>query len=134
MTTRFDAAYIYSSDDGEIVMVGFADRQYDTQRYVLLQRAKNVSDEERALGQEQVHVTVDDQGRSMYGGIRAVLFDGNAVTIQLEEGCGRQLGTDEEIMIRLAVDDAQRAELLAGMKDLFAHRPVALVEIGAGTS
>ena len=70
----------------------------------------------------------------MYGGIRAVLFDRNAVTIQLEEGCGRQLGTDEEIMIRLAVDDAQRAELLAGMRDLFAHRPVALVEIGAGTS
>ena len=133
MTTVLDAGCFYSSDDGEIVMVGFADQQYDTKRFVLLQRGKRISNRERALGQGDVHVTVDDQSRSMYGGIRLARFLETKLIIKLKKGCGRRLGTDEEIMIRFSADDTQRAELLARMRELFAHRPhTFVVEVTAG--
>jgi Immunity protein 10 len=127
MATVLDAGYVYSSDDGEVVMAGFADQQYGTKRYVLLQRGKTVSAQERALGQDQVHMTVDDQDRSTYGGIRTAELERDIVKINLDQRCAQQLGTEEEIVIRFAATDAQRAELLARMKDLFAQKPDTLV-------
>ena len=119
MPTVLNAEYIYSSDDDGVLLVGFADRQLEPTHYVLLQRQKRASANDVALGQDRVHITVDDQGRSMYGGIRAVDLQSKTLKIELEREAARQLGTEQEILVRFATTDAERAKLAPRLRDLF---------------
>ena len=120
MTTTLDAGYVYAMDDGEIVVVGFADREYETQQYVLLQRDKTASRDEQLLG-HIIHISVDDQSRSCYGGIRLLEVEADEVRIELDESCARELQTDVSIRIRFSADRARRAHLIEGLKGLFAN-------------
>ena len=119
--TFLDAGYVHSGADGGIVTVGFADHKYGTRRYVLLQRG--ILGAIDARGHNQVHITVEDEGRSTYGGIRRLQFGSSEVRIKLEPHVASQLGTDEEIVIRLPPLVSQREELTARLRELFANEP-----------
>src|SRR5579864_2094419 len=121
MASLFEAGCVYSSDDGEVVIVGFADSQFDTKRYVLLQRGKHPSGEDRALGHDQVHITVDDESHSNYGGIRTIELEPGLVRISLEPNAARLLGTDREIVIRFVSNSSEQAALVTRLMELFAE-------------
>ena len=117
--TTFAAGYVHSSDDGETVTVGFADRRNDPQRFFLLQRDKKATRQEKSLRLDQVHLTVDDEHRSCYGGIRLVELGPRSVRIELSRESARQVGTDEEVVIRFQASDEERADIVARLSDMF---------------
>lgn len=51
---------MYDNEDEDAVLVGFADKEHGTEHCVLLQRSKEVSAEEEALGQGEVHLSAAD--------------------------------------------------------------------------
>lgn len=126
MATRLDAGFVYDSEDEDVILVGFADKEYQTQRYVLLQRSKQVSAEEEALGQGEVHISVDDQDRSAYGGIEHVVLDDSGVRIRLDRDTAAMLATEDEIVIRFEGQAADALRLRKALQLLFSGRDDAL--------
>ena len=124
MATTLNAGFVYSSEDDDVVIVGFADKEYETEHYVLLQRSKQVSAEEEALGQGEVHISTDDPSRASYGGIESVLLGASEVMIRLEQGTARLLGVDEEIAIRFDCEAVDVARLRDGLRLLFGRSGV----------
>ena len=118
-----NAGYVYSSDDGEVIVVGFADRQYETQQYVLLQRGRTVSPEERESRQDQVHLTVNDQRGSVYGGIQKVEVEPTLVKIILEPAAAQRRGTREEVVIHFAIPDEAEGANDQGAEGSLCKRP-----------
>ena len=115
MATRLDAGFVYDSEDEDVILVGFADKEYQTERYVLLQRSKQISAEEEVLGQGEVHISVDDQDRSAYGGIEQLVLDQSGVRIRLDRDTAAMLATEDEILISF---DGQAADVLRLRKAL----------------
>jgi Immunity protein 10 len=123
MTTQVEAGYVYAGDDDDVAMVGFADDQYDTKAYVLLQRDRNPSEEDRKAGEHKVHITVDDQARAAYGAIISATLHRNWLTLMLDKRQTTKLGTAEEIIIRFPAGVLEQGELVARLRDLFAEEP-----------
>lgn len=69
MPTTLHAGYVYTRDGEDVIVVRFADSDVETHHYVLLQRRKSVVAEEVKLGHDRVHISIDDQARSCFGGI-----------------------------------------------------------------
>jgi hypothetical protein len=122
MTTALDAGFVYDSEDEDVILVGFADKEYGTEHYVLLQRSKQVSAEEEALGQGEVHISVDDQDRSAYGGIQHVSLDDSGVRIRLDRDTAAALVTEDEIVIRFKGHAADVVRLRKALQRLFGGR------------
>lgn len=76
----FNAACVSIEEDADLWLVGFADAEFNAERYLLLQREKTPQAEDIALGLDGYHVEVDDQSKSCYGGIKSFeLFPDRAV-------------------------------------------------------
>ena len=118
MATIREAGYVYCGEEDGAVIVGFADKQFGTEQYVLLQRLKAASDEERDSGDGEVHITIDDQSRSKYGGIRTVEVAPGVVRIHLEQESARLLDTDDEIVIRFLASESEHDAMVDCLKDL----------------
>ena len=86
-------------------MVGFADQQYETQTYVLLQRTLHPSEQDKAMGQDGVHIMVNDPSRSVYGGIKRIELLQDEVVIGLDPEAKSTVNAATEI--RIGIGDAQ---------------------------
>ncbi|HUT11542.1 MAG TPA: Imm10 family immunity protein [Thermoguttaceae bacterium] len=109
------AGFVYTQNDGEIAMVGFADQQYDTKAYVLLQRTLRPSGDDVRRGWDDVHVTVNDQTRSAYGGVKRITLRNKQVLIKVSPTTANHLGTGETISVNMEnaqVDIGKLAEML----------------------
>jgi hypothetical protein len=126
MSTHLEAGFVYTSDQDGVVMVGFADQQFDTRRYVLLQRTRDVSDEERARGENDVHFEIDGQERSDYGVIDCVEVERGAVRIALRADKAADLEMDAEIRVTFKVNTQKHSQLVNGLRSLWEHNPQAL--------
>ncbi len=124
---ELETSCVRTSDDGEVLLVGFADDELDTQRYVLLQRSRHVAREERALGQHHVYITVNDPSRSAYGAIRRLEVEPTAIRISLDPDVAQVIQTDSEMYIRFPQTEAETARLVESLKELFAEDPERLV-------
>jgi hypothetical protein len=122
VVTTLDAGFVYDSEDDDVILVGFADKEYGTAHYVLLQRSKQVSAEEEALGQGEVHITVDDQDRSAYGGIERLVLDDSGVRIRLHRDTAAMLATEHDVVIRFQGQAADVVRLQKALQLLFAGR------------
>ena len=112
---EFSAGFVYTQNDGEVAMVGFADQQYDTRAYVLLQRTLHPSDDDVHRGWDDVHITVNDQTRSTYGGIKQIAMQERLVLIEVSSTTANHLGTGETVSVNMAnaqVDVGELAEML----------------------
>lgn len=117
-----EAGYVYAEDDDEVLMVGFADRQVDTEHYLLLEGSKEIDpgDED---GMEGVYLEIDDQIRSIYGGIRSIELEEDVLTLHLEPHAAKQLRTGPTFVVRFEASPAERADMVKGLTALFASTP-----------
>ena len=123
MATILDAGYSYSSDEDDVVTVGFADREYDTTKYLLLQRSKNPSAQDRELEHDQVHITINDQSRSTYGGIQDIEITPTVMIINLSDETAQQLRTDREIVVRFPEPHQNYSDVVARLREMFDDNP-----------
>jgi hypothetical protein len=113
--TELGAGFVYTQNDGEVAMVGFADQQYDTQEYVLLQRMLRPSGDDVRRGRHDVHINVNDETRSAYGGVKRIALLNKQVLIEVSPTTANYLGTGETISVNLEnakVDVGELAEML----------------------
>ena len=69
MSPTFHATCVSIEDTEVCLQVGFADREFETTKYLSLQRGHAFDDQDRRLGIANVYVERNAQGSSMYGGI-----------------------------------------------------------------
>jgi hypothetical protein len=96
MATAFHATCVSVEDTETCLQVGFADREFGTTQYLMLQRAHSFDDQGRRLGMANVYVERDDQGNSMYGGIaHCELLPGRFRLLFDEQGTKAMHGVQE---------------------------------------
>lgn len=106
VTTDISANYVYSQSDGDVVMVGFADHQYKTGAYVILQRVLSPTRDERLEDSDNIHIEVGDQSRSAYGGIEALELWPGQVLIALAPSTAAKIRSGSLLRIHFDAEQA----------------------------
>jgi hypothetical protein len=122
MTPAFHASCISIDDTADCLQIGFADREHNTQDYLLLQRAHEIDEQDKRLGFDGVYIERNDQSFSMYGGIARFELLEDRVRILLDEKGARIMGGLREMEITLAADIERRATLRAALRRCFEGR------------
>lgn len=110
--TRLKSAFVHLQEDDEVVMVGFADREYDTRDYLMLQRTLSPTAEDIDLGMDDVHVSVNGQARSRYGGVRAIVVSNDIISIHFTEEAASDMEVAAHVTIDVSAASVDRAALL----------------------
>jgi hypothetical protein len=69
----FFAEAVSFSDDGDVVLVGFADKTESPDRYLILQRERVVEPQLKQAGFGAIYIEFGDQSRGGYGGLEEVI-------------------------------------------------------------
>ena len=98
---QFDAHHIAVDTDGSTVVIGFADNEFSPSRFVLIQKLLKVGERDRAMGFDKVHIHIEDQSRSRYGGVVEVSAGHDRLTVFLDQAAraALQINGDIEILV-----------------------------------
>lgn len=119
MPTVLQSNFVYAGIDEGVIMVGFADDQFNTSEYVLLQMSVTFDEQDVELGMDQVHITYCEEHRSNYGGIeRFVLGNGHAL-ITLSPETAAELEVDSGIEIWFPKDSARLESVRQHLQQMF---------------
>jgi hypothetical protein len=115
----FIAACVSAEEDSDLWLVGFADAEFNTGRYLLLQREKLPHAQDIALGLGGYRAEVDAQGRSCYGGIRRFeLFRDHAV-VEFEDDALSAPGDEKVVVVEFALRQRQLDQLRDCLAKIF---------------
>ena len=123
---EFIAKFAYAGVDGEVMMAGLADEEFDTKDYVLFRRSCRPGAADVALGHDRVHTTVGPHEGSAYGAIRSIELFGNHLKLEIGMEVVQALGAGPGLVVRFdpnleSIDEvAEMLRLIAG--DLFVDR------------
>src|SRR3974390_3002403 len=109
---RFTANCVtYQTQDG-VAMLGFADDEFKTNQYVLLQKGlAPPSPQDRQGGVGRPHIEVNSQSPSGYGGVaRAQLLE-NRLVITLHPQAAAEMTVDDSIDIAFHVSKQRLREM-----------------------
>lgn len=113
MEHDFQATYWVSEVEDEVILVALADDAAQPQRFILVQRAEEVDEQDVALGMGTYHVEVCGPGRSGYGGLEQVeVGQGQAVFGFASQGWCSMLG---RVRVGLPVGISEE-EVLDGLR------------------
>ncbi|MGI0120120.1 Imm10 family immunity protein [Zooshikella sp. RANM57] len=112
MTYCLNAMHTFVEDDGYTVIIGFSNDQFEPTKYVIIQQAKEYDDQDKNLGMDNLHIQVEDQSRSIYGGILEIAFENNHLTLSLDHNAQKQLKVDGNIKIKLPEKCKKNSDIL----------------------
>ena len=115
----FHASCVAVVDDEYSRIVGFADRQFDTKRYLQFQRSRISDAQDQALGLDTYYVEKDDQSNSCYGGIESIDLHANTIALLLDDVGSQRLDLDKVVLITFDADDKTLGELRSGLATIF---------------
>lgn len=101
MNYKFSANHIVVEEDEFMKMISFADDEFSPSKFVILQKAAANNESERAMGMDKIHIQIEDESRSNYGGISAVRLSGGNLVLSLdrEARLALQIEGDVEICV-----------------------------------
>ena len=100
-------------------IVGFADQQFDTKRYLQFQISRVSDAQDQALGLDTYYVEKDDQSNSCYGGIESLDLHANTITLKLDDVGSQRLNLAKVVLITFDADDKTLGELRSGLATIF---------------
>ena len=119
MSSSFNAACVSINEDSDLWVVGFADAEFNTKRYLLLQRGKSALAQDIALGLDGYQVELDDQSKSCYAGIKCFeLFHDHAV-VEFEDDASSVFGDEKVVIVEFKLRERQLAELRDCLAKIF---------------
>ncbi|NEW04878.1 hypothetical protein GK047_02445 [Paenibacillus sp. SYP-B3998] len=123
MKTLLHANFLYAQIDEEIdvLMIGFADDEFDTQEYILLQKTLNPNEEDMEAGFDKVHITYNGESQSLYGGIKKFVVTRNRIEIILNEEASEILNSQAVIEINYDQDKTDINEFQNYFIQLFSN-------------
>lgn len=100
MTTKFKANFLYAQvDENDVIMVGFADDEFETKDYILFQKSLVSDEQDKKMGFDKVHITFCDQTQSVYGNILRFVLKKGLVEVNIDSKTANEISTDERIEI-----------------------------------
>lgn len=124
METIENATVLENSDEYCRVIV-FVDDPENPKHFFMVQRSRQFDEQDEKLGLDSIHLQVDDQSRSCYGGLRMVAFNSDSVDIYVSDEAASKLKTSEKIRIFLKADAANSA-VLDALKEMLIEDGVQL--------
>lgn len=113
-----NAHHIAVDTDGSTVVIGFADNEFSPSRFVLIQKSLKVDERDRAMGFDKVHIQIEDQSRSGYGGIVEVSAGHDRLTVFLDQAARAALKIDGDIEILVDPNHAALRSVVLELKKL----------------
>ncbi len=115
----FHANCVAVVDDKHSKIVGFADQQFNTKRYLQFQLSRVSDARDQELELDTYYVEKDDQSNSCYGGIESIDLHANAITLKLDDFGSQRLDLDKVVLITFDADDKTLGDLRSGLATIF---------------
>lgn len=115
---RFTASCITWQNDNGVALLGFADDEFDTTQYLLLQRTLEPDQQDRDLGLDRLHIELNDQARSDYGTVEDARLRRQGVTFRLDRTTAATVSNGESIEIAFDVTAARLQEIAEQLRRL----------------
>lgn len=125
MNTVLNAGFLYAGADEEtdVLMIGFADDEFDPQEYILLQKTLDPGEEDMQAGFDKIHISYNNEAQSLYGGILKLYFSANVTEITLTQDAAGQLNCARKIVINYDQEKADLPEFHKYLLQMFADDP-----------
>jgi hypothetical protein len=128
---RFEAeCVVVAHPDGECHLVGFADRKFGTQVYLMLHRAFEFDEQDVDLGMDTYHVEWCDQRNSGYGGIERFELRPGGADVMFDAMAREEMDGLARVSIAFALDIATYEALKAALGEIFAGTDCLRVHAG----
>lgn len=114
MQTLFHAGFVSVREVDDVLVVGFADRQFHTSRYFLLQRGLQPEVD------DGVYLEHMDQARGTFGKVASCALSSARVEMTVDYMTAESLGTDLSFAVEFPFDQRSWARLKAGLERVFA--------------
>lgn len=115
---NFNCKFIYSNIDNDIIMVGFADQEYDTKKYILLQKKLQPSKKDIEAKMNGIHFEYCDQIHSGYDCIDEIHVSLNAIVFYLSTEFANSFQMSPKLLIDISeakLNKKRFVELLSEM-------------------
>lgn len=119
MITKFKANFLYAQTENDVLIVGFADDEFETNSYVLFQKMLVSSEEEKKCGFDKIHITYCDQMHSAYGEILKFVLKNSKVEITFDAKTAEALNINEQLEIVFLPNDKKMIEIKKSLTQLF---------------
>lgn len=120
MKVAFHVHCVAVEDMEDFWLVGFADEQFGTKQYLMLQRSFADDEQDVRLGMNTYHVERDDQGWGCYGGIERFELYRESIQVVFDKTGKKCLGKLEGLEISFAVSGREFQKLKHRLKKVFA--------------
>jgi hypothetical protein len=114
MQILLHAGFVSVDECEGALVVGFADRQFDTSEYFMLQRSVDPDDE------DGVYLEHTDQAYGTYGKVLSCSLSSGRIEIAVDEETAEHLGTEPAFAVEFSCDDACLVRLRSGLETIFA--------------
>jgi len=105
--------------DGECHLVGFADHEFNTKTYLMLQRALEFDEQDISLGMDTYHVEWCGQENSGYGGISQLLLNRGYAEITFARDAADALGGMGRLTISFQLTPSEHMALREALGHIF---------------
>jgi hypothetical protein len=107
------AGFVSVDEFGGALVVGFADRQFDTSEYLMLQRMLDPNDD------DGVYLEHNDQGYGTNGKVLSCRLSQNRIEIEVDDVTAQRLRTEPAFAIEFSCDEASWRQLQTGVEQIF---------------
>jgi Immunity protein 10 len=105
--------------DGEGHLTGFADKKYNTEIYLMLQRSYEDQEQDIQLGMNTYHIEWCGQGNSGYGGITRFVLKPRSAEVYFEPKMTELLGGIERLSISFRLHASEHQALKEALQRVF---------------
>jgi hypothetical protein len=120
---KFIAHCVTCQNENGVALVGFADDEFNTTSYLLLQRTLEPDEQDIQLGQDQIHVELNSPSQSGYGGIEAIHVGHSTVRVEFTKEMAPEFGASA-VEVELRTQNMQANVLNEHLKLLVGDRPL----------
>ena len=94
---KFSLPFVTLQNEDGVALLGFADDEFNTTQYLVLQRTVDATDQDRVLGQDKVHIQLNE--RSAYGDVEEAQLEAGRLLLRLDHATARQISDGETIEV-----------------------------------
>lgn len=99
MNYKLNANHIFVQEDDLMKIISFADDEFSPSKFLILQKAAASNESERAMSMDKIHIQIEDESRSSYGGISAVRLSGENLVLSLDQEARLALQIEGDVEI-----------------------------------
>jgi hypothetical protein len=113
---QFTATFVTYQNENDTILLGFADSEFDTTNFLLLQRTLEPAQQDVALGLAGLHIQFNE--RFAYGKVESASLRSGGLTLRLDQATAAAISNGEDIEIKFAFPELRIRELESQLRSL----------------